>query len=111
MRAADLLERVAALRTWVRGGERAPNKPLLILVALGRIQRGESRLMALGDVENVMRKLLTDYGPERAQVHPEYPFWRLTTDGFWQVDSPIALPARKGNTNPPLAALRDPNVK
>ena len=49
--ADDLLDRFQAIKTWKRGDQRAPHKPLLILLALGRIQRREDRLVPFQDVE------------------------------------------------------------
>jgi putative restriction endonuclease len=37
MKDADILDRVDKLRVWQRGGQRAPHKPLLLLLALGRL--------------------------------------------------------------------------
>ena len=44
--AGELLRRVTELGLWRRGGERAPHKPLLILLALGRLSQGGKRLCA-----------------------------------------------------------------
>lgn len=46
----DWVERVAEVRRWTRGGERAPHKPLLLLYALGRFQRHGNRPGLLGRI-------------------------------------------------------------
>lgn len=70
---SDLLNLIEKIRPWKRGDRRAPHKPLLLLLALGRIQRGESRLVAFSEVEDDLRRLLKKYGPSRQSYHPEYP--------------------------------------
>ncbi len=106
----DLVEALARVRTWKRGGQRAPHKPLLLLLALGRLQRGENRTLEYRDLEPDLRKLLDDYGPSRRSHHPEYPFWHLQSDGLWSVESPTPLEPRKGQAIPPVTMLRDEAV-
>lgn len=102
----DIRAAVRSIRTWVRGEQRAPHKPLLLLLALARVQRGESRLVAFTDVEEPLRRLLVEFGPSRDSYHPEYPFWRLQSDHLWEVPGGELLRQREGNTNPPVTELR-----
>lgn len=81
----QFLLRIESIRPWSRGGERAPHKPLLLLMILARIQRGEQRLTLFSDLEKALKKLLIDYGPSRKAHHPQAPFWRLRKDGFWDI--------------------------
>ena len=39
---ADILDRLRSLGIWKRGDERAPHKPLLLLLAFARASRGEN---------------------------------------------------------------------
>lgn len=96
----------ASINTWRRGEQRAVHKPLLLLVALGRVQRGEPRLVAFREVEQRLRELLKAYGPYRKHDHPEYPFWRLQNDGFWEVPEADQLETRASNTDAKLTELR-----
>lgn len=97
---------IAAVRTWSRGDERAPHKPLLVLFALGRLQRGEPRLVRFLELEAPFTKLLREFGPTRRTLHASYPFWRLQRDGLWDVPGGEALRARQSNTDPPVSELR-----
>lgn len=76
---------ISAIRPWTRGDERAPHKPLLLLMILSRIQRGEDRLTAFTDIEKPLKQLLNDFGPSRKSQHPEAPFWRLQVDDLWDI--------------------------
>lgn len=84
--AGRLRAAVRTLRQWQRGDERAPHKPLLVLHALGRVARGEPRLVAFADVEAELAELLEEFGRPRSRQQPRYPFWRLQTDGIWEVE-------------------------
>ena len=80
----DFLKRFD-VNVWQRGDERAPHKPLLLLLALARLQRGDDRLMLFEDVDTKLAALLRDFGPARKTTHPELPFWYLQTDGIWEL--------------------------
>jgi putative restriction endonuclease len=94
------------LNVWKRGAERAPHKPLLILLSLGRLAHGEGRLISFEEIEPQLRELLQEFGPTRKSYHPEFPFWYLQSDGVWEVSNPENLSMRKGSSNPTAAELR-----
>ena len=100
-----LRARLDGLTVWRRGGQRAPHKPLLLLLALARFASGEERL-SFSAVEAPLRGLLRDFGPARAGYHPQYPFWRLQNDGLWQLGGTAGLVQRSSNADPTLASLR-----
>jgi putative restriction endonuclease len=102
----DVLRRVGALGVWRRDGQRAPHKPLLLLLALGRASRGADRLASFAELEEPLAELLRRYGPSRRAVHPEYPFWWLRTDGLWEVPQSDTLPKRAGSGDPLRSAMR-----
>lgn len=81
----EWLDRVQRLRVWSRDGQRAPHKPLLLLVMLSRLQAGHTGSVAYVDLEKPLSQLLRDFGPARASVHPEFPFHHLASDGLWQI--------------------------
>lgn len=102
---AELVEAVDRLRVWRRGGQRAPHKPLLVLLMLGRLAQGAERLVAFTDVEADLRGLLHDFGPPRQSHHPEFPFWHLRSDGVWEVDGDEAIRPGRGGS-PTVAQAR-----
>ncbi|MDY6826605.1 MAG: hypothetical protein SVV67_05440 [Bacillota bacterium] len=85
MQAEKLKNIIEGLRIWQRRDERAPHKPLLILFALGRLVRGDPRLMSYAEVKDDLRKLLVEFGPYRQNYLPAYPFVRLTNDKIWEI--------------------------
>jgi putative restriction endonuclease len=105
-----ILERVRRLNTWKRGGERAPHKPLLLLLSLSRIVQGLPRLVAFNNLQTPLANLLRNYGPPRASVHPEYPFWHLQSDGLWEVVDGDTLRKRRGGSDPLKSELTSQHV-
>ena len=101
---STFLSRLKKLRIWSRGDQRAPNKPLLLLHALARIERGQDRVMKFEEVKEPLEQLLQEFGPTRQQLHPEYPFWRLENDGIWEVEWPRTSLVRERRPREPSAA-------
>jgi len=82
----EIVERFRRVRCWERDGTRAPHKPLLLLMALAQLQRGDEPWVAFTAIEEPLRNLLREFGPPRKSHHPEYPFWWLKSDGLWTID-------------------------
>jgi putative restriction endonuclease len=95
-----LLQRFQDLNAWRRRGERAPHKPLLILLALGHLKPSDQRLMPFDQIEEKLSKLLEEFGPPRKSPHPELPFYHLTNDGVWEIEDREPLRIRRGSKNP-----------
>ena len=94
------LERLfAGIAVWKRGDERAVNKPLLLLLALGRCAARRPREVLFSEVEPTLTRLLREFGPPRVSVHPEYPFWRLQADGLWELSNAERVTSRASNTD------------
>lgn len=81
----QLLKTVANLRIWQKGDKRAPHKPLLLLLALSRLQQNKERLALFSEIEKPLTELLIEFGPQRKSHHPEEPFHRLPKDGIWEL--------------------------
>jgi putative restriction endonuclease len=99
MQQKELLERLSRLNVWKRNGERAPHKPLLVLLALGALSREESRLIPFSEIDKPLQNLLREFGPPRKSFHSEYPFWRLQSDGIWELANADQVEVRKSNTD------------
>lgn len=97
----DLRRSTAKLGVWEREGERAPHKPLLILLVLGHYAAGGPRLIPYARLDKELSPLLEEFGPPRRTIHTEYPFWYLTNDGFWEVVGADEAPVRKGKASQP----------
>lgn len=68
---------------------RAPNKPLLLLYALGQFMKGH-KLIPYESTHPKLRELLIEYGPPvKNDVTTEDPFVRLKNDGLWRVTPDI----------------------
>ena len=80
-----LHQRLDELKVWKRGDQRAPHKPLLLLLAMGRAVREEERLVSFREIEMPLTGLLRHFGPPRRAYHPEFPFRYLANDGLWEV--------------------------
>jgi putative restriction endonuclease len=102
---------ITDLSTWKRGDQRAVHKPLLTLLLLARAQRGEGGLVPYAEVHAPIKKVLHDFGPPRKSYHPEYPFWYLRSDGFWDVQGAEDLVKRKGKDEPTHRALLDADAQ
>ena len=62
---SQLLTRLTALRQHQRAGVRSPHKPLLVLLALGRLLETGSSAMPWSWAEQRLAALLTEFGPQR----------------------------------------------
>jgi putative restriction endonuclease len=101
----SILHRFDKLNVWRSGGQRAPHKPLLVLYALGRWNRGDTADIRFAGAEPDLTALLKEFGPSRRSYHPEYPFWRLQNDGVWVIHASDSLRPRKSNTDPSKGEL------
>jgi len=108
MNSSDLSQKIANLKVWKSNGQRAPHKPLLLLLALSRIQQNKPRMMLFAEIEKKLTELLTEFGPQRKIYYPEEPFCRLRTEGFWELSSPENIILPKGSFS--KTTLRQKNI-
>jgi putative restriction endonuclease len=104
MKDAEILERVEKLRVWQRHGERAPHKPLLLLLALGSLSHDEITI-PFETVEKKLGTLLEEFGPSRPRQEPALPFWHLQSDKLWEVVADAELPLGKNGKRPTTTDL------
>jgi putative restriction endonuclease len=57
-------------------------------------------MLSFADLDAPLRELLREFGPSRKSYHSEYPFWRLQTDGIWEVDRTRGAVIREGSSDP-----------
>src|SRR3954449_4712923 len=103
-------KRFDQLGIWKRDDQRAPHKPLLVLYALGRWQRGQIDV-TFREAEPELTALLREFGRPRKSDHPEQPFWRLQRDGVWAVRAPAGMPLMTGDDIPRVTAMRSHDVR
>ena len=111
--ALEVLDAFENIRRAQRGGIYSPHKPLLILVALARVQRGEPRLAEFSTVEVALKQLRTKFGPTGAAKSSHYPFWHLATDGrdaLWELSAPPEILSRAPGVTPSVGELRAHHV-
>jgi len=103
----DLIERIDSINVYKKGNNRAPHKPLYLLLLLASLQKGKSRMLSFSDLDPILARALRIFGQRTAGVRPEYPFWRLQHDGLSEVipSSPAAYDLRKGNDDPKKSSL------
>ena len=58
---------------------------MLVLYATGTLLQGKDRLLPCSEGDEMLGRLLREFGPKRKQYHPEFPFWRLQNDGVWEI--------------------------
>ena len=81
----DLKDRITSLKTWKKGHERAPHKPLLVLLSLANIQQGRERMILYEELEGPLKDLLRVFHNKTANA--SYPFYYLQNDQIWEVSS------------------------
>ena len=102
----QLLAAFDRIRVWQRGDQRAVHKPLLVLLALARLARGEPPMVEFAALENKLKELLEEFGPSGSEATRHNPFWHLRTDGLWQLTGPDAILNRPPGATPTLTELR-----
>jgi putative restriction endonuclease len=102
---AQALQRLASLRQHERNGRRSPHKPLLLLLALGRLASSGSSATPWSVAEKELAALIAEFGPpSRTQPAQSaaYPFTHLRSDKVWVLDHDVPMdnlrPLRQGVT-------------
>jgi putative restriction endonuclease len=80
-----MIEKFKKLNQAVYKGKRAPHKPLLILLALAKLQQNQSQYIQYETIDHELRDLLIDFGPLRKHYQPDLPFYHLQNDALWEI--------------------------
>ncbi len=88
--AADLLQAFDSLHQNRSGKRPSPHKPLMVLLALGRILRGDDRFMPYTEIQEPGTRLIRDYGLNAKQPDPCLPFSHLSKEkagkeNLWEI--------------------------
>ncbi|GAA1843436.1 phosphorothioated DNA-binding restriction endonuclease [Asanoa iriomotensis] len=90
----EALARLARLRQHQRDGRRSPHKPLLVLLALGRVAATGSSQLPWRDAQTELGNLVAEFGPASKTSRVQsaaYPFTRLRADGIWTLDHDVPM--------------------
>lgn len=113
MMRTQILRAFDSIRVWQQGDKRAPHKPLLVLLALGRLQRGESPAVEFSQIDTPLKNLINEFGPSGAGQNRHFPFWHLATDvdgGIWRLTGPSSILQRSRGSTPTLTELRQHHI-
>lgn len=105
MSLSSLIERLDAVLVHKRGAQRAPHKPLYILLCISNLQKGRERLQTFESIRDELAAALRLFGVRTVSVHPEYPFWRLQNDHLAEVVFDGRLSFRESNDDPKVSSL------
>jgi putative restriction endonuclease len=106
----EVVQAFNAIRVWHNDDRRAVHKPLLVLLALSRVNASAPQTIDWNDAEPLLKALLEEFGPDGSASTRHYPFWHLQTDGLWQLAGPAAILNRPASTSPTLTELRQNHV-
>ena len=107
----EVLAAFNAIRVWQNGDRRAVHKPLLVLLALSRVNEVAAQSIYWNDAEPLLKRLLEEFGPDGSSNTRHYPFWHLQTDGLWRLDGPPEILNRPAGATPTLTELRNHHVR
>jgi putative restriction endonuclease len=88
----EVVDRLTSFRQYIHDGQRVPHKPLLVLLALGHLEREGSSAISWSVAEQELADLISEFGPPSRTGRPQsaaYPFTRLRRDGIWTLDSDV----------------------
>jgi putative restriction endonuclease len=90
----DVVDLVTRLRQYTKDGRRHPHKPLLVLLALHRLQETGSSSLTWSGTEQKLADLIREFGPSSRTGRRQtaaYPFTHLRSDGVWTLDRDVPM--------------------
>lgn len=94
MKRKEILNRFSDLNVNTNKEERAVNKPLLVLYAIGKLINEGTRELIYIDIKEDLENLLKEFGPHRDNYLTGAPFWGLHKDKIFYI--PNADKIREG---------------
>lgn len=91
MKPDEFLDCIRNLKTWKRGDQRAPHKPLLLLLALGNVQNQRPRLSSWTETQERLGQIFAQFG-QPGKKSLDQPFKRLPGDKLWELTGVNDLP-------------------
>lgn len=82
------------LRQYRHDGSRVPHKPLLVLLALERLEESGSSRLEWGATADRLADLIAEFGPSTRTGRMQsaaYPFTHLRTDDVWELSSDVPM--------------------
>lgn len=111
---AGTLAKLANLRQNSSGGSPAPHKPLLFLLALGRLQQNGSSELPWSVAAEELADLITRFTPP-ARTSPTqraaYPYTRLRADGVWLLDRDVSMDSVGELNAAPVTGRIEPSLE
>ena len=107
----EVISAFNAIRVWQNGDRRAVHKPLLVLLALSRVNEVAAQSIDWNDAEPLLKTLLEEFGPDGSSNTRHYPFWHLQTDGLWLLEGPPEILNRPAGATPTLTELRQNHIR
>lgn len=90
----EVLTLLTRFRQHQRNGHRSPHKPLLVLLALGRLASTDSSAVPWSVAEEELSALIAEFGQPSKTGRTQsaaYPFTHLRTDGVWVLDAAVPM--------------------
>jgi putative restriction endonuclease len=92
--------------------EEAPHKPLLVLFALSQWLRSGIMRFGFADIEDPVRELIREFGFDgTSSADPRLPFWHLTTDRVWVVETSGGSAINYSGRRPSATELREQDAQ
>ena len=110
----EVLARVSSLRQYTQDGRRYPHKPLLVLLALGRLSATGSSRLLWNEAEEPLADLVASFGPPSRTARAQsaaYPFTRLRSDGVWLLDADVPMDTVGPLRERPVSGRLEPGLE
>lgn len=108
------IQRLLSVRQYRGNGSRAPHKPLLILLALGRLSQQGTSQITWSEAERDLASLLNQFGrpsETKGASAVAYPFTRLRSDGFWTLSRDVPNDSVRALRQEPITGGLTPDLE